>query len=299
VETKNGTEKSGRLATLQGVLSRGIAWVRRHWRLALGAVLLVLLVAGPGYTATQPEFFNRFERLGTYYETWSASTHANVTCQRCHVAPGVVTRSTYNVRMAGEAWLALLPLDREPDVLGDVPSASCNDCHIDLRSISPAGDLLIPHTAHVDALGIECAVCHDAVMVHGGDPEVGSTPQMETCLACHDGERAKDNCDACHTQKALPEDHQDPAWVVVHSQRQSDSDCVSCHGWVEEWCAECHVRRPASHGSASDPSVWRKAHRTVIEVRRNCEACHEGPFCIECHGEVPELNFDPTLTLAR
>lgn len=276
-----------------------MAWVRRHWRLTLAVVLLVLIVAGPGYTATQPQFFERFERLGTYYETWNASTHANVPCQRCHVSPGIVAQSAYNLRMAGEIWVSLVPIGREPDVLGDTPNAACNECHIDLRSISPAGDLLIPHKAHVDALGIGCAVCHNDVMVHNDDPAIGSAPRMATCLECHDGVKAKENCDACHTEKSLPEDHQSPEWLVVHSERQDDSDCVSCHGWVDEWCAQCHSRRPASHGLVADRSVWRKAHRTVIEDRRNCEACHEGPFCIECHGEVPALNFDPALELAR
>lgn len=276
-----------------------IAWTRRHWRIAAVAAALVLFVAGPGYTATQPQFYERFERLGTYYETWVASTHANVPCQRCHVSPGTIAQTGYNFRMVGEIYLSLLPLDREPDTLGGPPNAACNECHIDLRAVSPSGDLLIPHAAHVDILKIDCVECHGAMMVHNADPTTGVAPRMEGCLTCHDGEKAKADCNACHLEKGLPDTHQEADWLVVHSEARDEVDCTPCHGWRDDWCAECHSRRPESHGSAANPSDWRKRHREVIESRRNCESCHEGAFCIECHGEVPLLNFDPALTIAQ
>lgn len=276
-------------------------FVRRHWRLALLGALVVLFMLGPGYTANRSDFYQRFEGLGAYYTTWDQSTHANVSCQSCHVDPGAISQGVYAVRMVGEVYMSLLPLDREPDTLGSPVNAACEGCHIDLRSVSPAGDLLIPHTAHVDALEIECIVCHVSELVHNENPEVSTTPRMATCLTCHNGEVAKEDCDACHTDKAIPESHQETSFIVDHSTRQEQIDCTSCHAWHEAWCADCHARRPRSHGSGANPAEWRKAHRDAVELRdlRNCEACHEGDFCIECHGIVPERHLDPTLTLVR
>jgi len=34
-----------------------------------------------------------------------------------------------------------------------------------------------------------------------------------------------------------------------------------------------------------------------VKVHRDCEVCHTGSFCINCHGDVPQLNFDPNLKL--
>lgn len=278
-----------------------VAYARRYWRAALLLVVFSVLVLGPGYTANQPSFYERFEGLGAYQATWANSTHANVPCQSCHVDPGPVAQSIYAVRMAGEAYLALLPALREPATLSTPPTAACNRCHVDLRSVSPAGDLLIPHTAHVDALGVDCIVCHVGELVHNADPAISTTPRMATCLTCHDGQTADEACDACHTEKGIPANHQEPTFIVDHAERQSEIDCQSCHAWREDWCRECHERRPRSHGTGANPSEWRAAHRDVVAARapRNCEACHEDSFCIECHGELPPGNYDPAVELVR
>ncbi len=276
-----------------------VRWIRRHWRLSALAVALVVVVVGPGFTATQPSFFQRFATLGPYYETWSASTHANVTCQHCHVAPGLVPQATYGVRMVGEIWMSLLPSDREPNVLATPSNDACGKCHVDLRTVSAAGDLRIPHVAHTEALGVACVVCHDGHMVHRTDQALPATPRMATCLTqCHDGQTAKENCDACHTEKPIPDNHLEDGWLISHSEAEATFDCTGCHKWRDDWCSDCHQsRRPASHLSADTPSEWRKVHGDAVSERRNCEACHEGQFCIECHGEVPQMNLDPALQL--
>jgi len=284
----------------------GLERVRRHRRASLALLLALVFLAGPGYTASRPDFYERFEDLSAYHETWSQSTHANVSCQSCHVSPRVLDQVVYGARMIGESYLSLLPLDREPRTLSRPTNAACDSCHVELREVSPAGDLRIPHLAHVGTdpgLGLECVVCHDELLTHAEDPTVPNitTPRMSRCLECHDGERAKQDCEACHTEKPVPESHQDPQFIVVHADLRDEIDCESCHAWRDEWCLDCHTRRPNSHGTGVNPSEWRAEHREVVGARqpRNCEACHEAPFCIECHGEVPQLNLDPALTLAR
>ena len=53
---------------------------------------------------------------------------------------------------------------------------ACSKCHVDLRTVSPSGDLNIPHRAHVAVLKMQCVECHDN-LVHttnaAGQPHPG------------------------------------------------------------------------------------------------------------------------------
>jgi len=272
---------------------------KKSWRdrrlLRLGAVLLAItvFVIVPGYLALQPQFMERYPNMETELHAWEMSVHSKGSCQTCHVPPRITSQTAYSIRMLGEFYVSRVLRSREPDLLSRPTNDACASCHFDLRAVSPSGDLNIPHQAHVEILKMECVECHE-YLVHEESLEGKHSPRMIMCMECHDGEQAKDACAICHTEKAAPEEHGSPEWVVIHPQEQSEVDCESCHGWTEDWCVECHTRRPRSHGDE-----WRSMHRLSVEERRNCEACHEADFCIRCHGEVPSLNFDPALELVE
>ena len=267
---------------------------KRHFVARTGLIVLavVVLVAIPAYLALQPAFLERFPAYENVYLTWHESTHADVSCQRCHVRPGILPQAWYGARMLGEFYVALAPTSRQPDLLGTPTNEACDSCHTDLVTVSPSGDLRIPHRAHVEMLAMECVACHDYV-VHEVNAEGTHTPTMESCLTCHDGEVAKSDCVACHTDKDPPDTHLEAEWIYEHAVTEDES-CNACHEWTERWCADCHAVRPDSHGED-----WRAQHRFRVEERRNCEACHTGEFCIRCHGLVPSLNYDSSITLVR
>jgi hypothetical protein len=289
---RSGSGRIGR-RVIDGLLAGG-ATLARHWRLALAVAAIAVFAIGPGITGSQPEFYQRFERFSPYYKSWTVSQHARVNCQSCHVPPRWTDRATYHLRTTGEVYLSLLPLDRAPETLGKPANAACESCHIDLRAVSPSGDLNIPHRAHVDKLKVRCTVCHSR-LVHGAGTQQGTKPRMATCLTCHDGKKAKSGCEVCHRSKGEPESHDSKDWLMVHADRQEQEDCKECHAWNDKWCADCHSQRPASHGTASNPAVWRKTHGAAVDVRRNCEVCHDERSCVRCHGEQPRLNFNPAL----
>ena len=265
----------------------------QHRRLLLivAIVVLAVVVLGviPGYIATQPKFMNRYTHFSAQYVAWSTSVHAKVPCQRCHVAPTWTAQTAYALRMLGEFYLSSVDPSRQPKLFPVPTNAACRSCHIDLRTVSPSGDLNIPHRAHVDVLKLQCVRCH-LFLVHEKNPEGSHHPRMATCLTCHDGRQAKNACSTCHTNKLLPLNHRNPNWVVIHPQMQTKIDCKACHQWTVHWCAECHAKRPKSH-----TADWRVKHAQAVKTRRNCEACHEPTFCIRCHGEVPQLNYNPAL----
>jgi len=276
-------------------IGQGMTPTRRRLfvRLALVVVVLVVFAVIPGRIATQAKFMQRYSHYSAQYTTWSTSVHAQVACQRCHVAPGFIPQAVYDARMLGEFYISIVAPARQPRLLSTPTNAACLSCHYDLRTVSPSGDLNIPHRAHVQVLKLDCAKCH-IYLVHELSPEGKHTPRMATCLTCHDGKQAKSACSTCHTNKRIPENHRQTDWIVIHPQMQSKVDCTQCHQWTENWCAQCHSRRPRSH-----TADWRSKHALQVKMHRNCEACHTSAFCIRCHGVLPKLNFNPDITLVK
>lgn len=280
--TESQKNLAGRtLDRLTGVLRK------RPWVLpaALAVFAIATSILLPGYIASRPAFLERYEVFDKHYSSWRKSTHAEIACQSCHVPPGQVDQALFNMRMLAEFYLSAAMPARTPKLFGKPGNASCETCHYTSRTVSPSGDLKIPHRAHVGVLKLKCVHCHKWV-VHFKNPEGKHTPRMKTCLVCHNGTKAKKKCATCHKRKSFPLSHRSPEWLVVHPDRQKQVNCRRCHGWTATWCRQCHSQRPNSHKGR-----WRTTHRFKVRDHRNCEACHKGPFCVRCHGEVPKLNI--------
>lgn len=267
---------------------------RRAWivRGSIAMLAMLALVVAPGWSALRPGFLERYPAFREAHATWVGSEHAKVSCQACHVEPTAVAQGAYAARMLGEFYLSLASPEREPALFAKPVDAACESCHEDIRTLTPSGDLTIPHRAHVVVLKMDCVACH-ARLVHTPDVEGGGRPPMAGCLTCHDGTTAKNDCAACHTDKERPATHKAATWLVDHPAAPR-AECTGCHEWKADWCADCHRKRPASH-----TRVWRETHGDATKQRRTCEACHEGDFCTRCHGEVPKENFDPLLKVVN
>jgi len=292
------SEDSPQKSTRRGSFSRAWAKLRsgsskRRVLALLGVLAIVLvLVVIPMYMALQPKYVSRFPDLKRPYETWTTSVHAQASCQSCHVSPRITSQSAYATKMLGIFYLAILKATPGPEMASPANDA-CLKCHVDLRTVSPSGDLNIPHRAHVTVLKLKCVQCHN-YLVHDTNAEGKHTPRMAECMTCHNGKKAKNNCSACHTEKALPENHKSPEWIIVHPNKQQETDCAKCHKWTEKWCAQCHSTRPRSHGA-----TWRADHGAAVKKRRNCESCHEAAFCIKCHGVLPTENLNPNAKVVQ
>lgn len=288
-DAATGATRAGRLDRLKG-------WaLRRRTLVSLGVAIAVLIVfvGVPGYVATRPAFVQRYARLGAEYLSWSHSVHAKVPCQSCHVPPDRFAQLSYDASMLGEFYVSILLPGHEPALFAKPTNAACQSCHTDLRTVSPSGDLNIPHRAHVEVLKLNCIDCH-SYLVHTANREGTNKPRMADCLKCHDGRTAKSECSACHTDKVQPLSHRAPDWLAVHARKASAGECGKCHAWTTHWCADCHAKRPRSHGAD-----WRSQHGAAVRKDRDCEACHAAAFCIRCHGVVPKPNLDPSLKLVQ
>lgn len=124
-----------------------------------------------------------------------------------------------------------------------------------------------------------------------------SKPKMETCVQCHLKKGVSTSCTKCHKEMSVPASHKDQtAWKVSHgvTARTDVNACDKCHSYgftkpvegkqlsvnqyarTNEFCLDCHTKRPANHGSKEDES-WISGHKSVANAKgiNNCLACHD------------------------
>lgn len=262
---------------------RHVATPRRRrpllwWTAGIGVVVAILLVL-PVVSVLEPGYYRRYPALGQRMDHWATSTHSRISCAECHVGPGIGGPLSFSTKAIPAFYSQLLDAPDDTNLLKAPGRAACRKCHTSYRRIAASGDLLIPHKAHVQVLGIECVECHQN-LVHSLNRRGFNRPEMETCLTCHDGDRATDKCQKCHTRKHRPASHAGKDWLVIHGRVAKSQDCGGCHGWTPGYCAVCHARRPASHAGN-----WKKGHALVATAHRDgCLVCHrDKKFCDQCH----------------
>jgi len=246
--------------------------------LGLVAVLLVLLVL-PVVSMLQPNYYRRYPGMGQRIDNWAASTHSRISCIQCHVNPGAKGFLSFAAGSIPAFYSQLFQGANSTNLLKPPTRQACQKCHTSYRSVSPGGDLLIPHRAHVEVLGLECVTCHKD-LVHSVNRRGFNRPEMQTCLQCHNGDKASDKCSDCHTQKITPPTHKQKDWLLIHGQSTQLQECGTCHAWTPTYCVKCHEKRPASH-----VGNWKKDHGPEAKKRGpGCLVCHGGEkFCKKCH----------------
>lgn len=254
----------------------------RHARLLSGplALAVAVLLVLPAFSTLQPGYYGRYRELRVRMDHWRASTHAKMSCVSCHVDPGIRKSVSFGARSIPAFYSQLLAGPKQTNLLTAPARQACRKCHTAYRQVSPDGDLLIPHKAHVEVLGLDCVVCHKD-LVHSANTKGFNRPEMETCLEqCHDGVKATDKCVKCHTRKQTPESHSSKDWLEIHGRMSETTDCGRCHNWTPDYCKDCHQKRPSTHAGN-----WKKDHQ--VRARRNgkgCLVCHSvAKFCKECH----------------
>jgi len=251
-------------------------------RFVIGAVLalIVFLLVLPVFSTLQPGYYARYPGMSARMDAWRTSTHGRMSCVSCHVEPGVRGFASFSARSIPAFYSQLVQGANETNLLKPPTREACQKCHTDYRQVSPNGDLLIPHRAHVEVLGVNCIECHKD-LVHTLNKRGFNRPEMETCLkSCHDGKKASNTCTDCHTRKETPDTHERKDWLKVHGTMSATMDCGRCHSWTPDYCNDCHKQRPATH-----VGNWKKNHAERAKINgKGCLVCHdEKKFCGKCH----------------
>ncbi len=261
-------------AALKRPRRRGLKWV------AVGAaVVLVVALVLPVVSVLQPGYYRRYPSLAKRMDHWAVSTHSKISCTECHVQPGIGNFVVFAAKAVPAFYSQVVSGPSTTNLLKAPDKSACQRCHTTYRQVSPAGDLLIPHKAHVQVLGMQCVTCHGN-LVHSPNKRGFNRPEMEACLTCHNGDTASNKCTDCHTRKQTPDSHDRKDWLLVHGKMASSQECGKCHDWTPKYCQECHKQRPASH-----VGNWKKNHGPEAKTRGNgCLVCHDKTkFCGECH----------------
>lgn len=211
--------------------------------------------------------------------TWQVSSHSKIACIQCHAE----IKAAHFVQLIHYTKKYYLPIQvKEP-----VPNSICENCHSQNRTVTPRGDLIIPHQKH-EKEGIACTTCHIGV-THGKiaerqetidgdfsrwDDVTGrqnmawqyKTMSMTECLDCHKDKNGPQDCESCHSRIMPPVSHQSKEWVQngLHGQdalKNLDS------------CNECH--------SYSMSLVRVQNDDKVISYARS------NSFCVQCHSKKP------------
>ena len=254
----------------------------RHVRLivTIVALVVVFLLVLPVFSTLQPAYYDRYPSLRGRMAAWRQSTHALVPCSGCHVNPGVGGFMTFAARSIPAFYSQLFFGPQTTNLLQVPDRKACQKCHTSYRQVSAGGDLLIPHRAHVEVLKINCAVCHKN-LVHSLNAQGFNKPEMSTCLnTCHNGVTATNQCNKCHTQKAMPANHLQKNWLQIHPTMTKTINCGQCHAWAPDYCRQCHLKRPPTH-----VGNWKTGHAAVAKAEgtKGCLFCHGQAFCKNCH----------------
>lgn len=238
-------------------------------------------------------------------------------CLECHdMVENSVRSADVNLPLEATCFNCHDVTDEEAD-----PPAACSTCHPGYVEDFPEGvsrdetsqvkvhppKVVIPephlkfnHKVHL-AKEVPCATCHKNIDKVALATRENALPIMETCIDCHDGKDAPDECRTCHITQPdgridvhageIPlapagwykQDAHDADWLYHHrAAAQADQGyCEQCHTPKE--CVDCHngVRKPLK----VHPNNWILMH--AAQARRNqpdCNSCHRvQSFCLDCH----------------
>lgn len=257
---------------------------RLSWRKSLSIAFLVLIALALGYWGTGTDEFclschaEIHDRSGLASADATPSqeptpAHAQVDCVRCHEEPlpaGVVSNVAARVRF----WFQS-SLGRSPQAEGvSVPSRRCLGCHRDILpgvTVSAVTGVTMSHAEPVNG-GVPCVECHKDTGHHTGSPGVS----MNTCLTCHDGERAPSECASCHTKDVALAARSRRTFSYVHLP--AERGCGGCHD--QRVCDGCHGLRMPHQSDFVDGEHARYAG---FEKKELCWRCHTLGDCSKCH----------------
>ena len=203
----------------------------------------------------------------------------------------------------------------------DKETTDCKLCHLEPKEPyssykAPKRELTFNHKAHLGMKNVNCETCHSEI-TNKAYTGARTLPAMESCMGCHDGAQASNDCKTCHTDIRFikPADHM-AGFMRTHKHEvatQGDANCRMCHS--TESCEDCHnggnlnkMKNRNEFSPSGTPSgmsenssqIISKAHALdFIFTHRfdakaktsECQTCHEAEsFCVQCHNNNDKMS---------
>jgi len=273
-------------------MPRSLRPLPRWFRIAVPVAILAILLLSIGTVgfveySSQPSFCKSCHIMEPYYQSWATSSHRDIACIECHIAPGVKAYAMTKLQAANMV-VKYFTGAAGTRPWAEVQDASClrAGCHSErlIEGLVEFKGVHFDHTQHLGELrhGIQlrCTSCHSQI-VQGSHIAVTEG----TCFLCHFKGRAAGlplaGCTGCHP---TPPRVVSPAgYSVDHAQYVKDRiDCLSCHSEVTTGagtadlarCVSCH-NEPTRLAEFNNPKLLHQVH----------VADHDIP-CIQCHTPI-------------
>jgi nitrate/TMAO reductase-like tetraheme cytochrome c subunit len=250
----------------------------------LGVILAAVGTVGVVEFSSSPTFCQTCHNMKPYYESWKHSSHNEVSCIECHIAPGIKGEAMGKIQALNQL-VKYVTRTYGLKPWAEVEDASCmrSGCHSErkVEGLVDFNGVQFDHTEHLGELRREkqlrCTSCHSQI-VQGEHIAV----TVSTCILCHFKDRESDDpvagCVGCHP--APPRVVSDQGFVVDHKQYVKDQiSCVSCHGNVvtgtgeadPAMCKNCH-NEPDRFNRYDEVERMHVVHITDNKVE--CQQCH-------------------------
>ncbi|HYL70152.1 MAG TPA: NapC/NirT family cytochrome c, partial [Candidatus Dormibacteraeota bacterium] len=263
-------------------------WIRILVPVTILAILL-LAVGTVGFvqSSSQPGFCKSCHIMQPYYASWATSSHRNVSCIECHIAPGIKAEAMSKFQAAN------MVVKYFTGAYGTRPWAEIDDatclrsgCHSErlIEGVVEYRGVRFDHTDHLGeqrrGMQLRCTSCHSQI-VQGTHIAVTET----TCFLCHFKDRPPGaplaGCTGCHPSP--PRVVSPAGYTGDHAQYVTDRiACLSCHtsvttgaGTVDQArCFSCH-NEPARIKEFNNPPLLHRVHVADHDIA-----------CIQCHGPI-------------
>ncbi len=245
----------------------------------LFTLFVVFSVAAIVYTE-RPEFCTTCHIMDPYYESWQASTHAEVNCIECHYDPGL--KAHIKGKIVGLVQVAQYLTGRYSEKpKAEVSDAAClrEGCHkkeeLVNRTVEFGNTIEFAHAVHLESPGkdmrLRCTNCHSQSTY-----EEHIKVDTNTCFLCHFKNVGEDElskqCLNCHKKIKAVGSHKEYI--------EEGMSCSQCHEEVKSGNAEvrrqvcyfCHEDR-GTIDKIGDRALLHKAH--IYENKVDCISCHD------------------------
>ncbi|MHB8983931.1 MAG: NapC/NirT family cytochrome c [Carboxydocellales bacterium] len=170
------------------------------------------------YNKQEAGFCKNCHEMNPNVFTWQISSHNRIGCLKCHTD---IELKDFTYRH----WRGFF--DTPIVAKTFIPNETCANCHSETREITPMQNNIVPHQLHMNKR-VDCIDCHNNITHYNVSSKLiaqkvkdvstfsardakrfkdNKAVPMGTCMVCHNGSKASNQCKACHREppKAIPQ----------------------------------------------------------------------------------------------
>lgn len=251
--------------------------------------LAISTILASEYYTTRPSFCSSCHIMKKSYNSWEKSEHRNVSCLKCHYAPGEEHSIKAKLKGLSQAFSYFATGDTEVRKRTTIVDASClsSNCHpyekfLDKR-IKFTEKISFVHKTHedetIEGQKLHCNTCH----LHLKKDKHFEVPQ-EACFLCHfkntSFNKGRSRCLLCHELPVEPIQKHGEKPITHKLLYESKVPCSSCHLEIivgngeikKESCLDCHDAEEMLE-KADEKELMHNRH--VAGQNANCFNCHK------------------------